>query len=76
MGVSFSASKSDGDSTSSHGASFLDLLAILFIGLKLTGYIGWSWAAVLSPIWMPWAIVVVLAAAVGTIAMIAEWMKR
>ena len=76
MGVTFSTSKSGGDSTSSHGASFLDLLAILFIGLKLTGYIGWSWAAVLSPIWVPWAIIVVLAAVAGTIAMIAEWVKR
>ena len=76
MGVTFSASKSDGDSTPSHGASFLDLLAILFIGLKLTGYIGWSWAAVLSPIWVPWAIIVVLAAVAGTIAMFAEWVKR
>ena len=76
MGVTFSASKSDGDSTSSHGASFLDLLAVLFIGLKLTGYIGWSWAAVLSPIWVPWAIIVVLAAVAGTIAMFAEWVKR
>lgn len=76
MGVTFSASNSGGDLTSSHGASFLDLLAILFIGLKLTGYIGWSWAAVLSPIWVPWAIIVVLAAVAGTIAMIAEWVKR
>ena len=76
MGITFNASKSDGDSTSSHGASFLDLLAILFIGLKLTGYIGWSWAAVLSPIWVPWAIIVVLAAVVGTIAMIEEWVTR
>ena len=76
MGVTFSASKTDGASTSSHGASFLDLLAILFIGLKLTGYIGWSWAAVLAPIWMPWAIIVVLAAVAGTIAMFADWWKR
>jgi hypothetical protein len=29
---------------------FLPLLTILFIGLKLTGYIAWSWLAVLSPI--------------------------
>jgi len=76
MGVTFSASKSDGDSTSSHGASFLDLLAILFIGLKLTGYIGWSWAAVLSPIWMPWALALAIFAVIGTIALIAEWVKR
>lgn len=33
------------------------LLAILFIGLKLTGYITWSWVWVLSPVWIPAAIV-------------------
>ena len=29
---------------------FLPFLAILFIGLKLTGYIAWSWWWVLSPL--------------------------
>jgi hypothetical protein len=33
------------------GISFLGMLAILFIGLKLTGYIGWSWIWVLAPLW-------------------------
>lgn len=33
--------------------NFLSLLALLFIGLKLTGYITWSWLAVLTPIWLP-----------------------
>lgn len=36
---------------------FCGLLAILFIGLKLTGYISWSWWWVLSPLWIPFAIV-------------------
>lgn len=30
---------------------FLELLAILFIGLKLMGYIDWSWWLVTLPIW-------------------------
>lgn len=38
------------------GDGFLTLLTILFIGLKLTGYIDWSWWWVLSPIWIPFAI--------------------
>ena len=33
------------------GTPFLTLLAILFIGLKLTGYIDWSWWWVLAPMW-------------------------
>jgi len=31
---------------------FVGLLAILFIGLKLTNYIDWSWWWVLSPLWI------------------------
>lgn len=32
---------------------YLGMLAILFIGLKLTNYITWSWWWVLSPLWLP-----------------------
>ena len=37
---------------------FLGLLGILFIGLKLTGFIDWSWVWVLAPIWFSSAIVI------------------
>ena len=46
--------------TNSNGIGFGTLLAILFIGLKLTGYIDWSWWWVLSPIWIPLVIVLVI----------------
>jgi len=36
-----------------YGVHFLSLLCILFIGLKLTGHITWSWFWVLSPILVP-----------------------
>lgn len=36
---------------------FAGLLAIAFIILKLCGVIAWSWIWVLSPIWIPAAIV-------------------
>lgn len=36
----------------SGGIGFTGLLTVLFIGLKLTGYITWSWVWVLSPIWI------------------------
>ena len=39
---------------------FCGLLAIVFIVLKLTKVISWSWWWVLSPIWIPTALVVVL----------------
>ena len=35
------------------GVSFLGVLTLLFIGLKLTGYIAWSWIWVLAPLWIP-----------------------
>lgn len=50
---------SDNSSSSSNGGiGFAGALTILFIGLKLTGYITWSWWWVLSPIWI--SIIVVL----------------
>jgi len=36
----------------SGGIGFVGLLTILFIGLKLTGHIAWSWWWVLSPVWI------------------------
>lgn len=37
---------------SNGGIGFAGLLTVLFIGLKLTGYITWSWWWVLSPLWI------------------------
>ena len=33
------------------GIGVFGLLGVLFIGLKLTGYINWSWLWVLMPFW-------------------------
>lgn len=38
--------------SSSGGIGFVGLLTIVFITLKLTGYITWPWVWVLSPIWI------------------------
>lgn len=38
------------------GVGFLGLLTILFIALKLTGVITWSWVWVLAPLWIPFGI--------------------
>ena len=46
----------------SGGIGFVGLLAILFIGLKLTGYITWSWWWVLSPIWITFVVVFLIIA--------------
>lgn len=52
-------SRSSNNNVSSGGVSFAGLLAIVFIVLKLTGYIAWSWWWVLSPIWIPFLVAVV-----------------
>ena len=41
------------NNTNTGGVGFLKLLTLLFIGLKLTGYITWSWIWVLAPLWIP-----------------------
>ena len=42
------------------GISFLGLLLLLFIGLKLGGVITWSWWWVVAPLWIPFAITVLV----------------
>lgn len=36
------------------------LLGLIFITLKLTGYINWSWLWVLAPFWIPLALAFLL----------------
>lgn len=45
--------------TSRGGIGFTGLLTIVFIVLKLTGVIEWSWVLVLSPLWISAALSVV-----------------
>lgn len=43
-------------SSSSSGIGFFSMLTILFVGLKLTGNVAWSWWWVLSPSLIPLAL--------------------
>ena len=54
--------------TRSGGIGFGGALALLFIALKLTGVIAWSWWWVLAPIWVPFAIVLLIAVVAGVVA--------
>lgn len=49
------------NSSSSGGIGFCGLLTVLFIALKLTGYINWSWLWVVSPLWIKAVLVLILA---------------
>ena len=61
---------SDG-SSSNGGIGFIGLLTILFIYLKLTDHIDWSWWLVLSPILFAIVIWVIML----VIAIILDWKK-
>lgn len=50
----------NGDKETTGGVSFFGVLTVLFIGLKLSGIIHWSWMWVLAPIWAPSAIILVV----------------
>ncbi|MBE8594041.1 hypothetical protein IQK56_25730 [Pseudomonas sp. MAFF 301449] len=49
--------KKSSSSNTSGGVGLLGLLGILFVGLKLTGYIDWSWWYVTMPFWGGLAVV-------------------
>lgn len=57
--------KSNSNKTNVNGGiSFVGLLTIAFIVLKLTNVISWSWAWVLAPLWISAVIYVVIIVAV------------
>jgi hypothetical protein len=47
----------------------LGILGLIFITLKLTGHITWSWLWVLSPFWIPLGILILIAIIVFIVAM-------
>jgi ABC-type antimicrobial peptide transport system permease subunit len=54
--------------TSSNGIGFGTVLFLVFLVLKLTGNIDWSWWWVTSPLWIPIALGVVIISIIGFIA--------
>ena len=58
-------------SANTTGDFFISGLTILFIALKLTGYISWSWWWVLSPLWIS----ILLALVVGTLVIMISGTK-
>jgi hypothetical protein len=47
---------SSNTTTVNSGMGFAGWLTILFVGLKLTGFISWPWIWVISPIWISFLI--------------------
>jgi len=48
------------NNSSSGGIGFVGLLTIVFITLKLIGFINWSWLWVLSPIWISILLIILI----------------
>lgn len=61
--------------SSSGGIGFFGLLGIAFIVLKLIGVIHWSWWWVTAPLWGGFALIAVILAVVGLLALIAHFCK-
>ena len=53
-------SRNNNNNATTGGVGFCGLLTIAFIVLKLLKVISWSWLWVLSPIWIPLVIVVLI----------------
>ena len=58
------------------GPNFLGLLTIVFITLKLTGYIAWSWWWVLAPLWLGFVVVIGVMAIVFLFAFLWAWITE
>lgn len=48
----------ESNNTVAGGSLLPTLLLVLFIGLKLTHYIDWSWWWIFSPIWIPFGVII------------------
>ena len=62
--------------SSSKGLGLCDVLAVVFVVLKLIGVIDWSWWWVLAPIWIPVIIVVIAYIVISIIDQVPQLPKR
>lgn len=55
------------NSSSSGGGGFFGLMFLIFMTLKLTGFINWSWWWVTMPLWGGFALIFILILIAGII---------
>lgn len=60
-------------SMSSGGSSFVGLLTLVFIVLKLCGVITWSWWWVLAPLWIPVGLIILAVVVLTLLAVLFGW---
>jgi hypothetical protein len=56
------------NNNTSNGIGFGTVLFLVFLVLKLTGNIDWSWWWVTSPLWIPLTLGVIVLCVIGLIA--------
>ena len=59
---------SNNNTTQSGGVGISGVLFIVFLVLKLTGVIAWSWWCVTSPLWIPVLLVIIVAVIAGILS--------
>ena len=59
----------------SNGIGLGVILFLIFMTLKLTGNIDWSWWWVTSPLWIPLVAAAVILGIVGVVAIIVEYIN-
>jgi len=60
----------------SSGLSFPGLITIVFIILKLTNVIAWSWWWILAPIWISWVLILVVFAIAFICFLMGIWLLK
>jgi len=63
---------SSSSSSSSGGVGVLGLLGVLFVGLKLTGFVSWSWWWVTAPLWGEFALSLLVCLGALTLAFVIQ----
>lgn len=55
------------------GPGLIALVTVVFVTLKLVGTVSWSWVWVLSPLWLPFAILFGFMLITLTFAIVMAW---
>lgn len=55
---------------------FLSILTLIFVTLKLTGTIAWSWWWVLAPTWVPLALIILVVGFCFVLAFIVAYLDE
>ena len=58
------------------GTTFLSILVLIFITLKLLDKIDWSWWWVLAPLWIPVSVLLLILGSCGVAIRVYERYKR